>query len=139
MECSIGGRALPDDVSGAPTLVTSRRPGWVPGGPWIVGTTTNRQLAGRYGALKSWGRTVDRSARTRAGRAAGPASVEYHLERLPEQFACATDAQRLAAAEAARKAWYAELAMKSAASRAAKRASRLVAAYPLAAITTQNA
>ena len=79
---------------------------------------TRRQQIGRYGGLKSWSNTVDRSARTAAGRKAGPGSVDYWLTRLPEKFADATDAQRLAAAEAARKAHFAEMALKSARSRA---------------------
>lgn len=75
-------------------------------------------LVSRYGALKSWSNTVDRSARTRPARSKAPSSVEWHLARLdPEKFANATDAQRLAAAEAAKRAYYAELAMKSAAVR----------------------
>ncbi len=79
--------------------------------------SNTRTMAGRYGGLKSWAQTVDRSARTKAGRAAGPASIEYHLARLDPKFDAATDAQRLAAAEAARSAYYAALALKSAASR----------------------
>ncbi len=71
----------------------------------------------RYGALQSWANTVDRSARTRNARAASPSDLDWHLARLPEKFAEATDAQRLAAAEAARKAYYARLALKSAQAR----------------------
>jgi hypothetical protein len=80
-------------------------------------TGTQRQIIGRYGALKSWSTTVDRSARTRKARDNSPSSDNWHLARLPEQFDNATDAQRLKAAQAARKAYYAELAMKSAAAR----------------------
>lgn len=77
-----------------------------------------RQTIGRYGALKSWANTVDRSARTRPARSNSPGSIEYHLARLdPELFAEATEAQKLAAAEAARKAYFAELAMRSVRSR----------------------
>jgi len=72
----------------------------------------------RYGALRSWANTVDRSARTRNARASSPGDVEWHLARLdPERFAGATDAQKLAAAESARKAYFARLAMKSARAR----------------------
>jgi hypothetical protein len=63
-------------------------------------------LAGKFGALKSWANTVDRPARTAPARRDRPASVEYHLARQdPARFADATDEQRLAAAEAARRAW----------------------------------
>jgi hypothetical protein len=76
------------------------------------------RLASRYGALKSWSNTPDRSARTRPARSKSPGSIEYHLERLdPERFADATDEQKLAAAEAGRRAYFAELAMKSVAAR----------------------
>lgn len=84
-------------------------------------SSTARQLAGRAGALESWANTPDRAARTANGRSAGPGDIEWHLARLdPERFADATDAQKLAAAEAAKKAWYARLAMKSAQARRRK-------------------
>lgn len=77
-----------------------------------------RQKYGRIGALNSWANTPDRSARTRNGRAKSPASIEWHEARLdPERFADASDADRRKAAESARKAYYSELAMKSAAAR----------------------
>lgn len=77
-----------------------------------------RQKIGRYGALKSWANTPDRSARTKNARAHSPSSTEWHLARLdPEVFANASATDKLRAAEAARKAYYAELAMKSAAAR----------------------
>ena len=76
---------------------------------------TIRQQIGRYGGLKSWARTKDRTARTAPARRAGPGSIEWHLTRLdPERFADATEAQKLAAAEAARRAHFAEMAMRSA-------------------------
>ena len=82
---------------------------------------TQRQQIGRYGGLKSWSQTVDRAARTAPGRRAGPNSVDYWLARLdPERFADATDRQKIDAAEAARKAHFAEMAMRSARSRSAK-------------------
>jgi hypothetical protein len=78
---------------------------------------SQRQIIGRYGANVSWSRTPDRSARTRPARASSPASREYHLKRLPEQFDDAPQAARLAAAESAKKAYFSRLAMLSAASR----------------------
>jgi hypothetical protein len=82
---------------------------------------TYRQQIGRYGGHKSWANTSDRSARTAAGRRAGPSSVDCWLDRLdPDRFANATDEQRLAAAIAARKAFYAELSLKSAKARKSK-------------------
>ncbi len=79
--------------------------------------STHRQNIGRYGGLKSWAKTVDRSARTRPARRNSPSSIDYHLDRLGPDFENATDAQRLAAAEAAKRCYFAELAMKSAAAR----------------------
>lgn len=79
--------------------------------------TAAHSLAGRKGAHASWARTVDRTARTSAARNASPTSIDWHLARLPEQFAGATDEQRQAAAEAARKAYMAELALRSARAR----------------------
>ena len=82
---------------------------------------TQRQQIGRAGGLESWARTVDRAARTANGRKAAPSDLEWHLARLDaERFADATEAQKLQAAEAAKKAYYARLAMKSARSRSAR-------------------
>lgn len=76
------------------------------------------QLAGRVGGLASWANTPDRPARTAAARRHSPGGIDYHLERLDAaRFADATDAQRLAAAEAARRAYFARLALKSAKAR----------------------
>ena len=72
-----------------------------------------RKLAGRKGALKSWANTVDRSNRTAPARANGPSALDWHLNRLPAKFEGATEAQRLAAAEAARRAYFTDLAMRS--------------------------
>ena len=74
-------------------------------------------LSSRLGAHRSWANTVDRSARTRPARSKSPSSVEYHLERLGSEFDDATEAQRLAAADAARRAYFTEMAMRSAAAR----------------------
>lgn len=79
----------------------------------------HRKIAGRIGGLMSWAHTPDRTARTKNARSAGPGAVEYHLARLdPDLFANASDAQRYAAAEAARKAHFARLALASAKARA---------------------
>lgn len=79
---------------------------------------TDHSRNSRLGAYKSWANTPDRTARTRNAREASPSSVEYHQERLNrELFANATDVQKYQAAEAARKAYFAELAMKSAQAR----------------------
>jgi len=79
---------------------------------------STRQQIGRYGALKSWANTPDRTARTRKARSTSPSAIEWHLARLdPERFAEASEPQRRAAAEAGRRAYYAALAMKSAAAR----------------------
>lgn len=79
---------------------------------------TSRQIRGRYGGLLSWANTVDRTARTDKARRNGPGDLAWHLERLdPAKFAEATETQMIAAAEAAKKAWFAGLAMRSAAAR----------------------
>ena len=77
--------------------------------------SSSHQLAGRVGGLKSWANTPDRTVRTAPGLRAGPGAVDYWLDRLdPERFADATDAQRVAAAECARRAHFAAMALKSA-------------------------
>lgn len=79
---------------------------------------------GRYGAIVSWSRTPDRSARTRPARRRSPSSIEWHIDRLGPEFDGATDQQRVAAAEQAKQAYYRELAARSAAVRAAKKLSK---------------
>jgi hypothetical protein len=75
-------------------------------------------VAGRFGAYKSWSRTVDRGVRTAPARAAGPGSIDYWLSKLdPDLFADATDKQKLDAADAKRREFYARLAYKSAQAR----------------------
>jgi hypothetical protein len=76
-----------------------------------------RQAWGQYGANVSWANTVDRSARTRTARRAGPGDIDWHLARLPDAFKDASDKQRLAAAEASKRAYFQRLAIKSAAAR----------------------
>jgi hypothetical protein len=75
---------------------------------------------GQLGGLTKSMRTVDRTEATRNAREAGPAYLQYHLDRLGPEFALATEEQRLAAAEAAQKLFYARMAMKSAAVRSKK-------------------
>lgn len=70
---------------------------------------THRQLAGRKGGHLSWANTLDRSARTANGRAA-----------LEAKFLAAADGDPVRA-EHLRKAFYADLALKSAKARAARR------------------
>ena len=72
-----------------------------------------------YGAYASWANTPDRSVRTAPARKAGPGSDEYWLAQKREdpKFAGATDRQILDAARAAKKAYYACLALKSAKAR----------------------
>ena len=63
------------------------------------------RIAGRIGGLLSWANTPDRTVRTEPARSAGPGALEYHLAKLdPNVFANASDAQRLAAAESAKRA-----------------------------------
>lgn len=69
----------------------------------------NRSTAGRIGAYESWARTPDRSARTSKARRAGPSSLEWHLARLDSALDGAPERDRIAAATAARAAYYARL------------------------------
>lgn len=70
-------------------------------------------LAGRIGAYTSWANTPDRSARTAPGRAAFDRRFEDEVD--PDRLLDpATRAQR---ADAARKAYFARLALKSAQAR----------------------
>jgi len=81
----------------------------------------SRALRGKLAAETSWAKTPDRSARTAPARASSPSSIDYHLAKLdPAVFADATDAQRLAAADSAKKAYYSRLALKSAQARRRK-------------------
>jgi hypothetical protein len=78
-----------------------------------------RQAFGRVGAYESWSRTVDRTARTRNARANAPGDVTYWLSKLGPEFDEASESSRLAAAEAAKSAYFGRLALKSAAARRA--------------------
>jgi hypothetical protein len=69
----------------------------------------NRSTAGRIGAHESWARTPDRAARTAAARRAGPSSLDWHLARLGPALDGAPERDRIAAATAARAAYYARL------------------------------
>lgn len=81
---------------------------------------SQRQIVGSIGGLTRWSRERDRSAATRPARQKSPSSIEYHLERLGPDFDDATPEQRNAAAEAARKAYYARLSLKGVQARQAK-------------------
>lgn len=79
-----------------------------------------RRQYGRLGADISWARTPVRSERTAPARAASPASLDYHLDRVPEEV---TDPEeRLKAAVSARSAYYRRISMKGVAARRAKKA-----------------
>lgn len=68
-------------------------------------------------AHQSWANTPDRRSRTSAATNAGPQSVQWHMNRLPAALAGCPEHDRLAAAESARKAYFARLAFKSAQAR----------------------
>lgn len=74
----------------------------------------DRATAGRIGSYESWARTPDRSARTAPARRAGPGHIEWHLARLGPELDGAPQADRMAAAEAAMKAYYLRLSAASA-------------------------
>lgn len=78
------------------------------------------------GAKKSWANTVDRSARVAPAIAAGPQSLQWHLDRLPAKFDDATDDQRVAAAQAAKDAYFTELRLKGLATRRRKAEARRI-------------
>ena len=82
-----------------------------------MSATADHVLNSRLGAYRSWANTPNRSARTRPARAKSPGSVEYWLDRLGPEFADASGKQRHDAATAAKKAYFAELAIKSAKAR----------------------
>lgn len=82
-------------------------------------TPVERAMAGKAGAYKSWGNTANRTARTAPGRRAADAKfdqmvIDAHGVLPPEEHA--------KCAEAFRKAYYAELALKSVRSRKKKSA-----------------
>lgn len=76
-------------------------------------------LAGRHFSHLSWALTKDRSERTRPAR---EAMVQKFLDQTKTPECPEGDPVR---AESLRKAWYAELALKSAQARRANRARRL--------------
>lgn len=79
-------------------------------------TPEQRRLFGLIGALESWSRTTDRTARTAPGRRAMDAKFEHEVD--PDgQLSPAERAKR---AEFARKAYYTRLALKSAQARRAR-------------------
>lgn len=77
---------------------------------------SERQLAGRIGGHRSWARTSDRTARTANARANGPGQLSYHYDEVdPDRVLDPEERDRRA--QHARKAWFAELALKSAKAR----------------------
>jgi len=79
-----------------------------------------RRLAGQLGAHASWAQTEDRAARTAAARAAADARFERQVDPngvLPPQ-------ERAKRAASARRAFYAQIALKSAIARRARRQRR---------------
>ena len=90
-------------------------------------TLTHEQRASMaLGAKKSWANTVDRSARVAPAIAAGPQSLQWHLDRLPAKFDNATDDQRVAAAQAAKDAYFVELRLKGLETRRRKAEARRI-------------
>lgn len=78
---------------------------------------SHHALAGRKGGNTTWSRIVDRAAHLERAQSKSPNSVDYHLARLDPAFDDATVEQCHAAAESARKAYMADLALRSAAAR----------------------
>jgi hypothetical protein len=76
-------------------------------------TDSDRRLYGKIGAHKSWANTSDRSARTAPARAA----ADRRFERQVDPDGVLEPHERALRAAAARKAYFAELALKSAQAR----------------------
>jgi len=79
-----------------------------------------RTLRARLAAHESWANTEDRSARTKAGHQASPASVDYWLERV-DPDGTMTVAARHAAAKSKRDAYMSRLAFNASRARSARR------------------
>ena len=78
-------------------------------------------INGRIGALESWSRTVDRTARTAPGHSRSPGSLERQLAEV-DPDGLMTPETRMKAAKAAQRAHMLRLAARSAAARRAKAA-----------------
>jgi hypothetical protein len=81
-------------------------------------TPAERTIAGRVGAYRSWANTADPSARTLPARSAFMERFEREVDpenRLPE-------VEHARRAEAARRAYFTELALKSARARRHRKA-----------------
>ncbi|WP_406399191.1 hypothetical protein OH805_08850 [Streptomyces sp. NBC_00879] len=85
-----------------------------------MAATPQHRLQSRLGAHVSWALTEDRTARTAPAREA----FNARFEREVDPAGTLPPAERAVRAEHARKAYYARLAMKSAAARAARKAGR---------------
>lgn len=78
-------------------------------------------LEARLASQRSWARTPSRLARTQTARSNSPAGIDWHVARLGPEFDDASQADRLAAAEMARKAYMTSLQIKAAEARRTKR------------------
>jgi hypothetical protein len=81
-------------------------------------SAAERSLIGQYAAYESWARTPDRTARTANARKA----AEERFLREVDPDGVLPEATRRQMAEAARKAYYTRLALKSAQARRNRRA-----------------
>jgi len=85
-------------------------------------TSSERSLKAQTAAHISWSRTPDRTKRTQAAREKGPGGWDYWLSKLdPMLFADASEAQKLAAAQSLRKAFFSKLAQQSVTARRKKK------------------
>jgi hypothetical protein len=83
-------------------------------------TRAERERNGRIGAYVQWSREPDRTARTAKARAASPAGLDRFEREVDPDGVLPTDV-RAKMAEAARKAYFLKLSLKSAKARAAKK------------------
>jgi hypothetical protein len=86
-------------------------------------TAAERSLRGKLASYESWAKTPDRSARTAPGRAAQLA----RFEKLVDPDGTMPPEARAKAAEAAKQAHYARMALLSAKARRTRKAKELIA------------
>lgn len=94
-------------------------------------THEDRVRFGRLGAYTRLAAAPDWSAVTEAARAKGPASLDWHADKIDPEGNL-PHGQRMKMAEAARTAWYLDLGEKSRRARAARRAAQGVPQAPAA-------
>lgn len=88
--------------------------------PGFNRSRAERSLAGRIGAHASWANTEDRTARTAPGRS----KFDQRFERQVDPDGVLPENVRAERAASAKSAYFAQLALKSAAARRSRKSSR---------------